>query len=798
MADSKAKERISRSKFTRGKRYIRVLMIFIVLSLISVAAGLYLSITMFTRYAKTYREDTLKKAAVLAASEVNPYRMDDWIAEGPDEEFERTEKQLQQILDNTPFLQNLYLVQIEKDGFHTLCALTTNDTDINHEARMQPSDIEFGEVFPFDPAFNEYVPTFLAGGRPEIIEVRDDDGWSLLAYEPIYTHLNECKGYIGVDISMNGVNNYINTFTIWVSVISIIFLCLIGLAGVIITAYARRADDLDVTAEQQEREQKLLQELIESYAQVVDAKDPYTNGHSSRVAEYAVKIAELAGKSDEECQQIYFTALLHDVGKVGIPDAIINKPGKLTDEEFNIIKQHPEKGNRILSQIDEFSYLSVGAHFHHERYDGKGYPNGLKGKDIPEIARIIACADAYDAMTSRRSYRDPIPQHIVREEFVKGIGTQFDPEFARTMLHLIDLDAEYAMKDRGENKELRDNNQLLLTYHRSAITPGILLGNSLTTVKVTVNPDSPTSRNKPKPSIVLFDSLDGHLHELEKDKKEMLDFEYGEIWFGGRHSVAGARKMESTTEEGYNASKGKYTIEAARIKDHAIVRIKGSNGKEFETIVALPDSSRFVYLGLTGEHCLITDIDITKSEDELPESYIPRIAEKISYIDGPEGDLPNVEMDGYRTDSTKGILLKDNLTVSFHTMSLPTARLVWHCPFISIFSSNDGTIGGKDFRELTLMRLDGECWEGDPVCSMELKVTKTSDFTDWNTWKAYNHTGYDVTVNIVREGDKIHTTTTNGGISIHATTIMNADVDPIYIALTGDQCAITNIKIRNS
>lgn len=799
VTDSKVKERISKSKLTRGKRYIRVLIIFIVLALISVAAGLYLSITMFTSYAKKYREDTLKKAAVPAASEINPYKMDDWIENGPDEEFEDTKGHLQLILDNTPFLQNIYLVRVDKEGFHTLCVLTTNDQEVRKHARMHTSDIEFGEVFPFDPSFGKTNSALLVGGDVDIVEIKNDDGWTLIAYEPIYTHLNECKGYVGVEVSLNGINGYINTFTVWVSIISIIFLCLIGLVGIIITSYARRADDLDVIAEQKERDQKLLQELIESYAQVVDAKDPYTNGHSSRVAEYAVKIAELVGKNDEECQQIYFTALLHDVGKVGIPDAIINKPGKLTEEEFNIIKQHPEKGNRILSQIDEFSYLSVGAHFHHERYDGKGYPNGLKGKEIPEIARIIACADAYDAMTSRRSYRDPIPQHIVREEFVKGIGTQFDPEFARTMLHLIDLDAEYAMKDRGENKEIRDNNQLLLTYHRSAVTPGILLSNSLTTVKVTVNPDSPASRNKPKPSIVLFVSLDGHLHELEKDKKEMLDFEYGEIWFGGRHSVAGARKMESTTEEGYNASKGKYTIEAARIKDHAIVRIKGSNGKEFETIVALPDSSRFVYLGLTGEHCLITDIDITKSEDELPESYIPRIAEKISYIDGrPEGDIPNVEMDGYRTDSTKGILLKDNLTISFHTMSLPTARLVWHCPFISIFSSGDGTIGGKDFRELTLMRLDGECWEGDPACSMELKVTKTSDFEDWTAWKEYNHTGYDVTVNIVRDGNKIHTTTTNGGISVHATTVMSAEIDPIYIALTGDQCAITNIRIRNT
>ena len=123
VTDSKVKERISKSKLTRGKRYIRVLIIFIVLALISVAAGLYLSITMFTSYAKEYREDTLKKAAVLAASEINPYKMDDWIENGPDEEFEDTKGHLQLILDNTPFLQNIYLVRVDKEGFHTLCVL---------------------------------------------------------------------------------------------------------------------------------------------------------------------------------------------------------------------------------------------------------------------------------------------------------------------------------------------------------------------------------------------------------------------------------------------------------------------------------------------------------------------------------------------------------------------------------------------------------------------------------------------------------------------------------------------------
>ena len=115
------------------------------------------------------------------------------------------------------------------------------------------------------------------------------------------------------------------------------------------------------------------------------------------------------------------------------------------DEEFAIIKQHPVLGGEILSKILISPSLSVGAKYHHERYDGKGYPEGLKGEDIPQIARIIAVADAYDAMTSKRSYRDMIPQMYVREELVKGTGTQFDPNYAKIMLHLLDKDEEYKM-----------------------------------------------------------------------------------------------------------------------------------------------------------------------------------------------------------------------------------------------------------------------------------------------------------------------------------------------------------------
>ncbi len=162
---------------------------------------------------------------------------------------------------------------------------------------------------------------------------------------------------------------------------------------------------------------------------------------------YSKEIAEAAGRSEDYCDEIYFSALLHDVGKIGIQDTIINKEGRLTDEEFSMIKQHPGMGKQILSSIEQAPNLRTGANFHHERYDGKGYPEGLKGEEIPEMARIIAVADAYDAMTSKRSYRDTLPQSVVREELVKGRGKQFDPEFADIMIRLVDADAGYTMRE---------------------------------------------------------------------------------------------------------------------------------------------------------------------------------------------------------------------------------------------------------------------------------------------------------------------------------------------------------------
>ena len=189
--------------------------------------------------------------------------------------------------------------------------------------------------------------------------------------------------------------------------------------------------------------ERLSLQSMTAIAAAIDAKDKYTNGHSVRVAKYSNMIATRAGKNVQDTKDIYYIGLLHDVGKIGIPDEIINKNSRLTDEEFDIIKTHPNIGAEILKKIDEIPNIAIGARWHHERYDGHGYPDGLKGTDIPETARIIGVADAYDAMTSNRSYRAIMSQEKVRSEIENGRGTQFDPFFADIMLQIIDEDKDY-------------------------------------------------------------------------------------------------------------------------------------------------------------------------------------------------------------------------------------------------------------------------------------------------------------------------------------------------------------------
>ena len=185
------------------------------------------------------------------------------------------------------------------------------------------------------------------------------------------------------------------------------------------------------------RDQQIIIQSIKTFTNFIDAKDPYTKGHSSRVAQYARLIASHMGYSKEELDNIYYIALLHDVGKMGIPDNILNKPAKLTPEERKVIETHTTNGAEMLKDFSTIPDIISGALYHHERYDGTGYPRGLKAEDIPMIARIICVADSYDAMNSVRCYRGALSKEEIMNELDRCSGTQFDPEIAAIMLDLM-------------------------------------------------------------------------------------------------------------------------------------------------------------------------------------------------------------------------------------------------------------------------------------------------------------------------------------------------------------------------
>jgi energy-coupling factor transport system substrate-specific component len=194
----------------------------------------------------------------------------------------------------------------------------------------------------------------------------------------------------------------------------------------------------------QEKELELAKSQVEmgnqtilAIANTVDAKDVMTSRHSHRVAEYSVLIAKELGESEEECEFLRKTALLHDIGKIGVPDSVLNKPGKLTEDEYEVMKSHVVKGAEILKGFTIVDRVWEGALYHHERYDGKGYIMGLKGEEIPLNARIIGIADAFDAMTANRVYRKKLDFNLVLEEIKKGRGTQFDSKLVDILLELI-------------------------------------------------------------------------------------------------------------------------------------------------------------------------------------------------------------------------------------------------------------------------------------------------------------------------------------------------------------------------
>ncbi len=220
--------------------------------------------------------------------------------------------------------------------------------------------------------------------------------------------------------------------TFWLILVTFIVWCTSVVAYVL---YRIR----EASYEQNEKNKDtIISQSISTFANLIDAKDPYTKGHSARVSLYTQKIAERMGLHESEVKNLGYIALMHDCGKIGIPDNILTKPAKLTEEEFRIMQGHTTFGGKALEDFTSINGIVEGALYHHERFDGKGYPKKLRGKNIPLYARIICVADALDAMNSDRCYRSHLRPDLIKKELKTNSGSQFDPEIVEIALELIE------------------------------------------------------------------------------------------------------------------------------------------------------------------------------------------------------------------------------------------------------------------------------------------------------------------------------------------------------------------------
>ena len=557
------------------------------------------------------------------------------------------------------------------------------------------------------------------------------------------------------------------------------------------------AHEIEIQSMQGERKrmQKLFDQTAMAFVSAIEQKDDFAKGTAVRTARYARRIAEAAGKDETECENVYYAALLHDVGILGIPDSVIKNEYDPKTWDREMMQQKPLIGKEILSSITEYPYLCQGAQYSHERYNGTGYPEGLKGEEIPEIARIVAVADAYVTMTTRKRFREARPDFIAREALVKGAGEAFDPLYANIMISIIDHDSsETALEDPDEPET-----GIVCHEYRDHLTKGIPIEKNMTRITFDCRETDKGEHKFHAPAVILFDAYDRRVHDNEKAIQAYQYLEYGEIWFDQNCITTAARKMEITSyREKVPApqdSSGHYEILMGRYSDHLKLKLS-SPYSEKEVIAALPNGVKSAYACLTGEYCELSHIRIHKTEDIVKAEDIPRIAEEISCIDRMESDIPNVQVNRNRSASTIGVEVKKRLRVAFHTMSLPGAELVWHCPYIVLFCSADGTVNGPDYREYALIKLYGENEGTEEYAHNNIIMKKKQEFPGWDVWKEKNRKGMECEICLERKGSRIRTTTENLGIRFENTTEIMDAPEKVYVALTGDQVALTDIRVK--
>lgn len=318
----------------------------------------------------------------------------------------------------------------EAERVQTLDLRDCKKSDITLEYRMVDSDLLIplhkGDYLIYSPnqEVNEYpvMGTGIVKGNPGSVAI------GIIVYYEAGHEIDLSN----VEITYHLHKAMNQDFFFWI----IVIIAIIWLISVIV--FVAVECNLISMRKKMQNDERIIGQAFNVFSQFFDAKDELTNGHSLRVAQYSKLLAEKMGMSEEECTNIYYIALMHDCGKVWIPDAILKKPGKLTDEEFDIMRKHPKNGADMLESFSSIDGIRDGALYHHERYDGKGYPTGKKEQDIPLIGRLICVADSFDAMNSNRCYRAKMPKESILEELRENSGKQFDTDIVRCLLELID------------------------------------------------------------------------------------------------------------------------------------------------------------------------------------------------------------------------------------------------------------------------------------------------------------------------------------------------------------------------
>ena len=451
-----------------------------------------------------YRESTIEEhkqlangVANMAAGVIDPELVDDFLFYGDKmEEYRRTEQLLYDVRESSPDIEYIYVYEIKKDGCHVVFDLDTGDL---------PGEMT-GAVVPFDESFGPYLNDLLAGKPIDPIITDDTYGWLLTVYRPVYDKDGNCVCYAAADVSMNRLRE--NSYTFFAKLISLFlgFFVLMLAFGMWLAEYniimpvnsmaysasafafnteearehgVERIRELDIHTgdeienlyrafskttqdsmqyvediqTQSETITKMQNGLILVLADMVESRDQNTGDHVRKTAAYTQIIMEGLKKegyyvdqlTDEFIYDVYHSSPLHDVGKIQVSDVILNKPGRLTEEEFEIMKTHTTAGRDIIQEaieiVPDSGYLMEArnlAEYHHEKWDGTGYPYGLSADNIPLSARIMAVADVFDALVSRRSYKEPFSFEKAMTIISDGAGNHFDPLVAKVFVAAAD------------------------------------------------------------------------------------------------------------------------------------------------------------------------------------------------------------------------------------------------------------------------------------------------------------------------------------------------------------------------